>query len=101
MQNLLLRQRLFPKVCSGEKKATSRKGHREIRKGPLLLIMTEDETEQVCVNVNSVVYIPFCKLSQNEATIEGYNNVEELKNELVKIYGEIDDNEEFTLIYWD
>jgi hypothetical protein len=101
MQELLLRREIFGKVLDGSKKSTSRKGKRDIIKGELLFKMTENEAEQVCVNVNNVRYLPYCEISEEEAIKEGYKSLSDLKEILTKIYGEIDPNEIFTFVEWE
>lgn len=101
MQELLLRQSIFGLVTSGKKTSTSRKGKRDITKGLLLFKMTEDETVQTVVNVTDVKFVEYKDLTDTEAKKEGYERLEELKAVLNKIYGDIPENEIFTLIEWE
>lgn len=98
MQELLLKSEIFGLVEAGIKHSTSRKGKRDITCGLLLFKMTEDESIQTTVNVTSVRYTPYCKISDEEAVKEGYKSIQELRDVLTRIYGEIDDNELFTFI---
>ena len=101
MQELLLRRDIFGKVLDGSKKSTSRKGKRDIVNGALLFKMTEDETQQIVVNVTNVCFTPYSEISETEAVKEGYNNLGELQEVLTRIYGEINQNETFTFIEWE
>lgn len=98
MQELLLRREIFGKVLDGSKKSTSRKGKRDIVNGALLFKMTEDETQQVIVNVTNVRYLPYGEITEDEAKKEGYESLAELQAVLVKIYGEIPSDELFTFV---
>lgn len=97
-QELLLRRAIFGKVLDRSKHSTSRKGKRDIVKGALLFKMTEDETQQVIVNVTNVRYIPFGEISEEEAVKEGYESVEQLRSVLFDIYGETPETELFTFV---
>ena len=101
MQELLLRREVFGKVLDGSKKSTSRKGKRDIVKGALLFKMTEDESQRVCVNVTNVRYTPYCEITEHEAKKEGYDNLSDLQDILVRIYGEIAPDETFTFVEWE
>ena len=98
MQELLLRREIFGKVLDGSKKSTSRKGKRDIVNGALIFKMTEDETQQVIVNVTNVRYLPYGEITEDEAKKEGYESLTDLQSVLVKIYGEIPSDELFTFI---
>ena len=101
MQELLLRRDIFGKVLDRSKKSTSRKGKRDIVKGALLFKMTEDEAQQTIVNVTGVRYLPYGEITDEEAKKEGYESLSELQDILVKIYGEIAQDEPFTFIEWE
>ena len=98
MQELLLRRDIFGKVLDGSKKSTSRKGKRDIINGALLFKMTEDETQQVIVNVTDVRFLPYWNITEEEARKEGYESLSDLRDTLIGIYGEIDKWEPFTFI---
>ena len=100
-QELLLRETIFGKVLDGSKKSTSRKGKRDIVNGELTFKMTEDETQQTVVNVTDVRYLPYCEITEDESRKEGYESLADLKDILVKIYGEIADDELFTFVQWE
>ena len=101
MQELLLKQEVFGLVETGAKHSTSRKGKRDIKCGPLLFKMTEDESRQVTVNVTGIRYIPYGELTDEEAKAEGYEHISELRDILTRIYGEIKSDEPFTFIEFD
>lgn len=101
MQELLLRREIFGKVLDGSKKSTSRKGKRDIVNGALLFKMTEDESQQVCVNVTNVRYTPYCEITEDEARKEGYETLLDLQDILTRIYGEIAPDETFTFVEWE
>lgn len=85
-------------MLDGSKKSTSRKGKRDIVNGALLFKMTEDETQQIIVNVTDVRFTTYGEISEAEAIKEGYGNLGELQDVLTRIYGEIDPNEPFTFV---
>ena len=101
MQELLLKRDIFGKVLDGNKKSTSRKGKRGIVNGVLLFKMTEDETQQVIVNVTNVRYLPYGDITEGEAVKEGYKSLDELRDILTRIYGEIAPDETFTFVEWE
>lgn len=99
-QELKLRKEIFDKVLDGSKKATSRKGIRQICPGMLTLIMTEDETQTKKVCVKRVEIIKLNEITDTEARLEGYASAKELRNKLEEIYGSFCSGELFTLVEW-
>lgn len=97
-QELLLREKMFNLVLSGQKTITSRKGKRDITTGPLIFRMTENPEKQIVVNVTKVSFVAYPDITDTEAKKEGYASVNELRNVLIRIYGEIDPSDLFTLI---
>lgn len=97
-QELLLVSSVFSLVNEGVKKSTLRKGRRDIRTGPLTFKMTENENCTVKVNVLNVSYLPFSEISEKHAKSEGYDSVDELKNVIRQIYGDVNESEVFTYV---
>lgn len=104
MQGLLLANRLFPRVESGDKRLTVRQGHRPIELGPLELKSAEpvgDERIKKIVNVTRVIYTLLKNVTDKEARQDGFLGQADLATGLRSFYPEITDNDEVTLVYWD
>lgn len=100
MQELLLRREAFWQVANGSKKSTSRRGKRDINLGPMVIKMTENPAETLIVDVIGVDYCLLGNITNDEAIKEGYESIDALRYKLECIYGELPEDEEFTLIAW-
>ena len=97
---LLLRKEMFSKLLSSEKSSTSRFGKRDFNKGDILIFkMTEDETVACNCIVTDVMYCKFEDLTEEEARMEGYSSLKEMKDSLIKIYS-LTSKDEITLIHF-
>lgn len=79
----------FEKIIEGNKYATIRKGRKKINSGILLL---EAREGSLLVYVTEVIYKKFNRLDENDALIDGFMTLDELKIALRKIYPTIKDN---------
>ncbi len=84
-QNILLK-----KKCT-----TIRKGRRKIKCGPLIL-STEKDSILVCVT--GVQYKKLSNLNESEAIDDGYESIQDLKQDLQKFYPNLKDSNFVTII---
>lgn len=95
-----LRKEVFGSLSDGTKKSTSRLGKRNVNVGDdLIFEMTEDETVKYQTKVTKVIFCKFSDLTEEEAKLEGYNLLADLKEALIKIYNPKEDDI-FTLIHF-
>lgn len=101
MQELLQHDDLLDLIIAGKKHATVRKGRRDITPSVLNLRSTQKSDKDHQVLVNKVEVVKFGNLTQEHAEIDGYESVHDLKSRLKDIYGELDDSQDMTIVYWD
>ena len=95
-----LRKEMFGSLSDGTKKSTSRLGKRSVNVGDdLIFEMTEDETVKYQTKVTNVILCKFKDLTEEEAKMEGYNSLADLKEALLEIYNP-SENDVFTLIHF-
>lgn len=95
-----LRKEMFGSLSDGTKKSTSRLGKRDVNVGDdLIFEMTEDETVKYQTKVTNVTFCKFSDLTEEEAKMEGYDSLANLKTALTKIYNP-NENDIFTLIHF-
>jgi hypothetical protein len=100
MQELLQRDDLFELVVSGVKKSTVRKGVRDITEGPLVIKATESgKTKEV--NVTDVEFVKYSDLNEQDAETNGFQSLNDFKTTLTEIYGELESDQDITIVYWD
>lgn len=97
-QSLRIRAEYLSAIRQGKKRATIRKGKLNIQPGPLLF---ECGTDVHFVNVTSVKWRKFKSLTDADAILDGFENLEELKKVLNQIYPDLDYNTYVTLIEFD
>ncbi len=103
MQEIKLNGDLLKFVQAGLKKATTRKGHKEVKLGDACFVDPENFVNKVNVNIYKIEYVRFYDLSEmvELSRKEGYATGDHLKKALENIYGEIDFNETMTVIYFE
>ncbi len=94
-QHLRLRAEYFRSIQCGEKRATIRKGKPNIKLGLLLL---ECGTDRQVVNVTSVKHCQVEDLTIEDAKDDGFIDVATLLSELYKIYPDLQEDSQITLI---
>lgn len=94
-QQLRLRAEFLQAVRRGEKRATIRKGKRDIKSGMLLL---ECGSDLQVVNVTSVKYCQVKNLTIEDANDDGFTDVATLITELCGIYPDLQANYYVTVI---
>lgn len=97
---LKLRKEIFNKLIDGTKKSTSRLGERDVAVGnPIVFEMTEDVNVKYNTTVTEVFSLPFSELTEEEAKLEGYDSLKDLKSVLTKLYNP-KENDIFTIIHF-
>ncbi len=95
-RHLMLKGEYIEKVLNGEKKATIRKGVYKPKYDEVIIHAGGRPIAKA--KITRVYYKKLSELGEYEARIEGFNNVEELINELKKVYGRISKEDYFTII---
>ncbi|WP_082641498.1 ASCH domain-containing protein [Bradyrhizobium yuanmingense] len=95
MKTLPLSERLIPWVIEGRKTSTVRLGKRNYELGDSVLISRE---HRIPIRILSVTYSLVRGLDGSVAKTEGYNSLDELKEELRYFYPDIDDDSEVTVV---
>lgn len=84
-------------ILSGRKMMTIRRGTKNYSEGEIITV-TFGGKKCCKARILSVRYIRYCDLTEGDAIADGFRNLEELKKELRKFYGDIPDEEIMTLI---
>ena len=101
MQEIKLNKELIPRVFNGSKRATTRKGVKKYHLGEVWF--TSGNGDKIGpYKIDKLEIVEWDDLSSELARIEGYQNVEELKDALIEIYGgeNIFQSDEFTVVYF-
>jgi len=88
-QKLLLADKFFPDVIEKRKLGTIRKSKRDINPGWLLLEATDKTCGSINVYVTHVTYTSMEYVTDEDAKLDGFNNVDELMNVLKEFYPDI------------
>ena len=100
MINLL--SHLIPLVKSGKKTATTRYGDKtgvyQVGQDFVCDVMTK---EQIPVNITEVKMINFGDIDLNLAQRENYSDIEDFKNRLREIYGNLESDSLMTVVYFE
>jgi hypothetical protein len=99
MQELLQHDDLLDQILAGKKHSTTRKGRRDVTTGPLKIRGTESN-RTIDVHVTFVSFMKFKELNPEDAEISGYDSVKSFKSRLCEIYGDLDEDQEMTVISW-
>jgi hypothetical protein len=101
MQELKLANDLFLCLFEGTKRATVRKGRREIAKGALALEAAEGGGWGAIVNVTDVRHKKLSELTDEEAQADNADNAAALADALKRFYPDIAPDSEITVILFD
>lgn len=95
-RHLMLKGIYIEKLLSGEKKATIRRGIYRPKYEEIIIHAGGRPIAKA--RITRVYYKKLRELSEYEARIEGYDNIDHLKKELREVYGPIREDEYFTII---
>lgn len=99
MQTLKLSEKEYFKLGEG-KSVTIRKGKRDIRKG-LLNFRCDENGLEAFVRVREVEVIPAWKISDKDIEADGFQDLDELFNELAIYYPDFVPEDTMTVIRFD
>ena len=102
MQFINMNSDLMHVIRTGVKSATTRLGIKtKYSLGPLRIFNAKNKYDVIeGKEIYKIESLPLCSLTDDIAELEGYSCKEELINKLVEIYGNIDEYEQMTVIYW-
>lgn len=95
---LHLLSRYMPAVRSGQKRSTIRKGKKSVDEGLLLMEAGDNNT---LVNVTNVRYTRFRCLTDQDATNDGFSDLDELQRALLQHYPDLNTNSWVTIVNFD
>lgn len=104
MQKIKLNKDLFQLVLSGKKTATTRKGLKTYTLGKALFVNPENESETIEIEIDHVNKVIWGRLKYIESKLyffEGYKSQFSFINAIEKIYGEINNYQEMTVIHFE
>jgi len=99
MQAFELKERMFDNVVNGIKLATLRKGDRNYDTGETVIVGTE-RNRALLVTVSAINKFPLSELTLDDARQEGYKCRQDLIDVMTEIYGELDDDQIVTQVWW-
>lgn len=95
---ILFHTERMEKIFNGEKLATVRQGRREYPLGEVICQETNNEDNFVKLNIKTISYKRFKDLDDDDAYIDGYADVEDLRQVLWSIYPNLTANSEVTIV---
>lgn len=113
IQQMKMANNFFADIESGQKTATIRKGRRDIKLAPMEFESTDpimsrwagtipDDSEKhykaVQVDITEVTYKKFGDLTTEDAQIDNYSDVAQLKQVMLGFYPDLTDEDEVTII---
>ncbi len=101
MQEIKLRDEIFPLLLSGKKKTTTRKGKREINLDLMRIVATDGTVEPVVKMVSRVEYVRMVNMTEEDAINDGYDSLAEWRGVMWSIYGELPGDEIITIIHFE
>jgi hypothetical protein len=85
-------------IRSGKKRATLRKGIRDYTLGLACIENTDDKSDFVLITITAIEVIKFNKITANIVEDEGYSNLEDLRESMLRIYPDLNDNSDVTYV---
>lgn len=101
MQELKLANDLFISLFEGTKRATVRRGSRDIIKGAMALEAADGGGWGVIVNVTEVRHKKLSELTDEEAKADCAESAGELTTDLKRFYPDITSNSDITIVFFD
>lgn len=103
MNTIKVNPELIDNIENSSKRATTRLGLKtKYTLGPVNFVNSINEDDVIDgYDIYKIESLAFCELTEELATEEGFNNLNDFRNKLIEIYGTIDDYATMTVIYWD
>lgn len=97
MKTLKFNKKYYMPLLTGEKTQTIRKNKKRIRTGETIKAIFLGTPMECKLKITRIGYKQFKYLTDDDARREGFNNLDELKEELINIYPRLDN---LTRIYF-
>ncbi len=88
------------KIKGGEKRATLRLGIKDYKEGERVIVRCGTTILGVGV-ITKVSFKRFSELKEEDAKIDGFDNLDDLRKALNKFYGEFSDDAIFTQLFFE
>ena len=91
MINLLkFNKEYYKPIINGEKTQTLRNKNKRLQVNEIVKAIFPGTDHEIKIKITSTGYKQFKYLDEEDAQKEGYNNIEQLKKDLIKIYPHLD-----------
>lgn len=91
MINLLkFNKEYYQSIIGGVKTQTLRKNNKRLQVDEIVKAIFPGTTNECKIQITETGYKQFKYLNEEDAELEGYNNLEELKKDLINIYPRLD-----------
>lgn len=90
MKTIKFNKEYYMPILTGEKTQTLRKNKKRIRPGETVRAIFPGTEMQCKLKITKIGYKQFKYLNDNDAELEGFENLDELKKALLSIYSNLD-----------
>jgi hypothetical protein len=90
MKELKFNKEYYMPILTGEKTQTLRKNRKRIRPGDIVRCVFPGTSMECKVKITKIGYKQFKYLNDEDAKLEGFESVDELKKVLMEIYPRLD-----------
>ena len=97
MKILKFDKKYYMPILAGEKTQTIRKNKKRVRPGEVVQAVFPGTNMECKLKILKMGYKQFKFIDENDAEREGFDSLEELQSELLRIYPRLDN---LTRIYW-
>jgi len=98
MINLLkFNKEYYSAIINGEKTQTLRKNNKRLQEDEIVKAIFPGTDNECRIQITNTGYKQFKHLNDEDAELEGYNSLDELKKDLLKIYPRLD---QFDRLYY-
>lgn len=91
MKQIKFHKKYYPPIIAGEKTQTLRTHNKRLKEGEIIKAVFPGFDKDYTLQITGTGYKQFKYLNDEDAKLEGYNTVDELKKELLTIYPRLDD----------
>lgn len=88
MKTLKFDKKYYYSIVTGDKTQTIRKNNKGIKAGEIVTAVFNDCDETIKIHISSVLHTNIEYISDKVAKADGFETAEQLKKELVRIYGD-------------
>jgi len=98
MEIIKINSEYYKPVLSGKKVTTIHKGKKDYELGSALLAFDKKDIE---VYITAIMYTFYYLLKNHHAIEDGFSSLEDLKETLLNIYPDIQNNDYVTIVYFE